>query len=342
MAKTPRQLREVLASGVRIDQRDPHAALPHFPSLRRALSQDEALLALQLDALPRAPMDRGVGLEVPVASAVVRRAGDEACLTFLKVVNDAVSLERLLSTLSEELAPLGVHALLGPCEASPYLGAGALVSHWRRPPLLTPYNPPYLPELFAAQGEREASSTLYALSAEGDAPTRGPAALAPLEMSSLAYELLPTLQAACEGLPLPPPDEREAHFIAALLAPYPVAGAVARLNGEAVGLALWCPDLAHALKRSNGARGVLGRLAFALLKDRPVERGRLFCLGVVPDVRGQGIGRQLLAHALARARAQGWRTLSVGPVADGTPGARWLRRRQAEAIRHYALFRFAV
>jgi GNAT superfamily N-acetyltransferase len=340
VAETPGQLHEVLAKGMRIYRRDPHAVPPHFPSLRRALAQDEALLAVQIDALPKEPMERGVGLEVPVASAVVRRVGEEAFLTLLRVVNDEASLERLLATLSEELAPLGVRSLVGPCEASPYLGAGTLTSHWREPPFMTPYNPPYLPELLLPQAEG-AKATLYVLPAEREASTEGPATVAPLELP-LARELLPALQAACESLPLPPPDEREARFIEALLAPYPVAGAVARLKGEVLGLALWCPDLSQALRRSSGARGLLGRLTFAFFKGRPARQGRLFFLGVVPDARGQGIGRQLLGYALQNARAQGWQALTVGPVADGTPGARWLQRQQAEALRRYTLFRFAL
>lgn len=327
--------------GRQIYLRDRYAIPDHLPALRRAGIHRATLLALRLDALPKDPQQRGVGLEVPVAATLVRRVGGEAWLTLLRVVNDAATLKRLLDMLIEALTPLGVRALLGPCEASPYLGAGALVSHWQHPPLLTPYNPPYLPELLGAYLAPVASSTLYRLPAERTVPPRGPADVRPLAPGPFDPQLMPALQAAWQDPLLPPPDAGEARLIAGLLSPYPVETAVAYQDGNVVGAALLMPDLAPALRCAGGAGGILGRLVFHSLKRRPAALARLVFLGVVPAARGQGIGNQLLAYALKRCREQGIKALTIGPIPDQADTARWLQRLGAEQHRHYTLFRLA-
>jgi predicted N-acetyltransferase YhbS len=60
--------------------------------------------------------------------------------------------------------------------------------------------------------------------------------------------------------------------------------------------------------------------------------------GVLPRWRQQGIGKQLWAAALASAHLQGWRSLSVGPVADDSAAAAFLLAHDAQPKQRYALY----
>lgn len=54
--------------------------------------------------------------------------------------------------------------------------------------------------------------------------------------------------------------------------------------------------------------------------------------------RRQGIGRQLLAAALAGARTAGWHTLIAGPVAEESAAAALFATAGGEARQRYRLF----
>ena len=69
-----------------------------------------------------------------------------------------------------------------------------------------------------------------------------------------------------------------------------------------------------------------------------VHAGRLLFGGVLPKWRGQGIGHQLWRQALLTAQTQHWQTLTVGPVAEGTPGVAFLEKRGAQAQQIYTLY----
>ncbi|HMR66987.1 MAG TPA: hypothetical protein PKE64_23500, partial [Anaerolineae bacterium] len=115
----------------RIEATDPFWAPPAYPAFRRALepARNPHLARLDpifvsLEALPRRrsenlrtqPVSAGVSLEQPVAAAIAlvdpRRADRTAYLAWLKVANDAESLERLLDALREPLLARGASRLL--------------------------------------------------------------------------------------------------------------------------------------------------------------------------------------------------------------------------------------
>ena len=64
---------------------------------------------------------------------------------------------------------------------------------------------------------------------------------------------------------------------------------------------------------------ILGYITTVL--DRPIGKGRIPNLAVVPDLRGQGLGRRLIRHALDYFRREGMtfamiETMAVNPVGN--------------------------
>lgn len=261
-------------------------------------------------------------------------------VSLLQVVNDRRSLEHLLDTLGEHLAPTGVRTLLGPTALSPYLGAGVLASHWQlSPPLHTPYHPPYLDERCRETMTAKHTRRLYWLelpSSPESAP--GPARLSPFDPARLSGDLLELFRAAqtVQGLDLPQLCAEEAALMLELLGPSPRLAILATLDDEAVGFALLQADERRRFKRARGARGLLNRLTFKLLAKRPAFAGRLLFLAVSEAQRGKGIGRQLLSWAQNAAKAQAWRELSAGPLPAGA-GA-FLEAHGAHAEQRYTLY----
>ena len=140
---------------------------PHFPFLYGALvrGQSKHLARMRpqfihLEALQdtRRKTDKGVPraagplFETTVAAAVLladpRRRDRTAYLGLLRCVNDVESLERFAGLALEQAAQAGYHRLVGPTGLSPHLQSGVLQDHFHvTPPLHTPYNPPYIPEV---------------------------------------------------------------------------------------------------------------------------------------------------------------------------------------------------
>ena len=127
-----------------------------------------------LEALPRASGQEtvgsfsGIATEKAVAAAVAvidpRRDDGTAYLAWVHCINDLTSLERLLDAIGEQVAQYGVRKIIGPTGLSPHLGSGLLQDHWNIiPPLHTPYNPPYLPEIAAAALRVRSSGRLFYL-----------------------------------------------------------------------------------------------------------------------------------------------------------------------------------
>jgi GNAT superfamily N-acetyltransferase len=343
----------------RIDAADPFWAPPAYTAFRRALEPARHPhlarlnpLFVSVEALPRRrsqqvraqPVSAGVSFEQPVAAAIAlvdsRRHDQTAYLAWLKVANDPECLERLLDALREPLLARGITRLLGPTGLSPQLGSGLLQDHWADlPPLHTPYNPPYLPEVAASALRVRSSARLFQLDVPPLPPnSSGMAELLPFAPQRLAGDLLPLLINACPPwLDLAPPDELEAHFILDWLSYWSLSGWLAQVDGQPAGFVLLQPDLAPRLLRAHGGRRPWWRLWLAWAKQRPVPAGRLLFGGVLPERRGQGLGRQLLHQALAVAHQHGWRSLTVGPIPTTAPAVGFLEYHQAQPRQTYVL-----
>lgn len=349
----------------RIYADDPRWVPPYYPTLRRELEPSKnshlarvAPIFIYTEALPRrkAPARRdsqsmlGLGggsfFEEPVAATVAlcdpRRRDGTAYLALLRCANDSESLERLLGRLAEALWAAGCRRVIGPTGLSPYLGTGVLQDYWDQlPPLHTPYNPPYLPEIVSDSLRPLGRSQLYHLDIPSEslpAPSAR-AQLVPLEPARLTMDLLPLFQAACPSWArFPPPDVEEAAFLLRWLGRWPLYGWLAQVDTDPVGFILLQPGLAPRLQLTNGGRNLLWRLWLAWASRRPVQHGRLLFGAVLPEWRGRGIGRQLLHQALATGRDEGWQTLSIGPLPSTAPACAFLEHYGAQRRQTYVLY----
>jgi GNAT superfamily N-acetyltransferase len=285
-------------------------------------------------------------MEEPVAATVLlsdhRTEARVAYLGLLQCINDAESLERLWGELSQCLWELGCQRILGPTGLSPHLASGVLQNFFHViPPLHTPYNPPYLPELIEGVWDPVQTSRLYHIEIPNEIASASPSPvqLSPFAAPRLAEDLLVLFQAACGGSDaLSPPDRVEAAFLLDWLQTWPLYGWLAEVNGQPVGFILLQPDLAHSVLRAGGGRNWGWRLWLKWRSRQPVRAGRLLYGAVLPAWRGQGIGRRLWQQALSVAYAQRWRTLTIGPVVDATPAARFLVQAGAKAHQLYRLY----
>lgn len=361
-----------LANWWRLYAGDPHWVPPYKPDLRCALepSRNPHLrrmepLYIYTTALPRsarlhpdirsldwsAELSRGLTYERPVAAALLlhdpRRPDRSASLAILHCANDLEALERLAGYALEQAAEAGFQRLLGPVGLAPHLGSGLLLDHWDRlPPLHAAYNPPYLPDLFEAVFaplERAQVFELAVPPAPGS-PTRqnrmarsGPGRIVSINPARLAQDLLPLFAAAGTAWQsFPPPDPAEAEFILRWLSRWPLYAWLAELDGQPAGFMLLQPDLAAQLRRAGGGRAWWQRLWLNLPATLRVPHGRLLFGGVLPELRRQGLGSQLLETAFAAARQQGWQSLSTGPLLE----AAFLQHRGAFARQSYAIYQF--
>lgn len=344
----------------RIYAGDPRWVPPYYPDLRRELdpTRNNHLVRLRpvlwysearVRRQPRPGSQAWAAepmFEPPVIAAVAlydsRRRDRTAYLALLHAVNDPEPLERLLERLAESLGPLGCRRLIGPTGLSPHLETGLLRDCWDRlPPLSTPYDPPYLPEIAAIHLQPLAQARLYHLAIPPEPPPvpSSPAEIAPLEPARLAGDLLALMVAACPAWAgFPPPDEQEAAFILRWLSRWPLYGWLALVDTRPVGFVLLQPDLGSRLKRAGGGRNPLWRPWLLWAGRRPARQGRLLYGAVLPDWGGQGIGRQLLRQALVTSHSLGWQRLSCGPLPDGSTGSKFLEHHGATAEQKYTLY----
>jgi GNAT superfamily N-acetyltransferase len=341
---------------------DPKWAPPHYPTLRRALEpahnshlarlnplfvHTEALPKRQQSSSPYATaLDGWSTFERPVAATVVlfdpRRRDNTAYLSLLRCANDAGTLKRLLKYLIESLGARGYRRIIGPVGLSPHLDTGLLQDYWQVvPPLHTPYNPPYMPEIVGLVLRPLGRSQLYHLEISPELPPAPPARakLLPLEPARLAGDLLPLLAAACPTwADFPPPDVEEAAFLLRWLGRWPLHGWLAEVDTQPVGFILLQPNLAPRLRLAKGGRNLLWRAWLAWASSRPVRHGRVLYGAVLPEWQGQGIGRQLLHQALLTAHQQGWHSLTFGPFPTMAPVVKFLKRHGAEPRQSYLLY----
>jgi GNAT superfamily N-acetyltransferase len=357
--------RSFLAAWWRLYRGDPHAVPPDFPALARHLHaigragrEGGTTQPLYLEALPRrgsspsnpqAPIVSAAYFEEAVAAAIVqldpRPASDTAYLSLMRCANDEETLERLLGAAMEYAAQYARTRLVGPCGIIPTWQSGALLDYFHLPPPLhTPYNPPYLPELLATTMEPWRESALYvAEPVLTPVAYAGPASVVPLAPARLAADLLPLLAASLEtDDQLPIPDNADAGSLLHWLQAYPLSGWLAEIDGAPAGFVLVQPDLAPLMRRAEGGRLWPWRAYAAWRKHAPARAGRLLLGAVAPPWRGQGIGRQLWQQVQQHALAAGWRELSCGPFPPDGPAAAFLTGQGARPRQRYMLYSWSA
>ena len=323
-------------------------AEPYFNSLHAA--------ALTLEAVPRrdpgssiyaAGLAPGMGDTIVAQGLVLtpnRRDPVTAYLAMLSVSNDEESLEHLLAAAWQQGMGLGAQRLVAPAELAPSFSAGLLMDHFHRPPPLhTPYNSPYLPELLEGAMDPVRFSRLWHLeTTTGVALPAQPAGIeiAAFDVRRLAADLLPLLHvSACdaEGSETPP-DPAEVEFALRMWSVSPLIGCLAQIDGAPVGFVLMQADVGAAMRSARGGLPLWGRAALAFRPPVRATAGRLLLGALLPEQRGRGLALHLLGHALAMAREFGWRTLATGPVAEGSAAAHFLESIGAIPLQRYCLF----
>jgi GNAT superfamily N-acetyltransferase len=356
--------RDFMSRWWRLGHNDPRWVPPYYPALHqgldptrnRYLAQRSSFLQ-QMEALPRrggashhagGAGFAGAVMEEPVAATVVlvdkQRRDRTAYLGLLQCVNDSETLERLLGALIENLVEFGCQRIIGPTGLSPHSANGGLQNFFHvTPPLHTPYNPPYLPELMESVMSPLARSHLYFIQTPTERldPPRGVAQIVPFTPARLSGDLLPLLSSACAANgDFPAPDRDEANFLVHWLQVWPLSGWLAMVNDQPVGFILLQPDVSASVRRANGGRNVLWRLWLDWRSKRPVRAGRLLFGTVLLPWRGQGIGHQLWQQALWAAQQQNWQSLTIGPVAEKTAGSAFLEKSGAKAQQQYTLYEY--
>jgi GNAT superfamily N-acetyltransferase len=308
------------------------------------------VLPIYLEALPNRTGGGVAGgyMEEPVAAAVVcldpRQTDGTAYLALLSCSNDEESLDRLLGAASEEAGHYGYYQLVGPVGLSPWLQSGVLENYFHvTPPLHTPYNPPYLPEVIASSMQPWQETLLWQVPLPAAAPaiaTLSPTIqLRPLQPTEEWATFLALWQVACQAIGnYPAPDAPEVAFLQRWLQQWPCWGWVAEAAGTAVGFVLLQPDLSAAVRRAKGGRNWLWSRWLQWRSQRRVAAGRLLYGGVLPAWQGRGIGTLLWQQVLTTAQQQGWQSLTVGPLLPDQPGIEFLQRRGAQPQQRYLTY----
>ncbi len=360
----------------RIYTSDPRWVAPHYRH-RRMLLQPErdpylsrcVTAFIHLEALPRRQQMGGLGgvlWEQSVAAAVLcvdptarHKIGR---LALLHCANDEESLERIVAAAQEELWQQGGRQLLGPTGLSPQLQRGVLTNYFHvTPPLHTPYNPPYLPELMSTTLAASQHTVLLQhdlraatdrLRAATDRPDSAGKRDEQRPAPPTAVEIVPlTAALACSEpfLPLwkaatsaeadgPSPDSAEVAFLWKWLTVWPWMGWVAVAGGEPIGFVLLQPDLAEQSRFAKGGQNPLWALWLWWRQRLGVNQGRMVVGAVVPQWRQRGVGTALWLRAIEHARQQAWATLSIGPLPEQGIGSSFLQRRGAKCQQRYTLY----
>lgn len=320
------------------------------PSTIPAFANQEPLF-IHLEALSRnahksensatlAPLS----FERPVAAAIVlpHQTEQTAYIAWLQLANDKDPLDRFLGVLMEQMWHKGINKIVVSTGLSPWLGSGILLDHFNlAPPLHTPYNPPFYPELLQSSLVQSSQSRLYTLPIATTSPkisSKNLATLVPLDPSQLSDQYLGLLQAACAEQPIPPPTIEDVDLMKKQLAPWPLSGWLALVDNVAVGFVLLQPDAAPALRRARGGRNWIWRAWIHLRKWHSFTNGRILFGCVLPKWRRRGIGTQLLAQTIRAAEQFGWQELTIGPLAEESTGAAFLVHAGARPQQTYALY----
>ncbi len=354
--------RSFLGHWWRINRGDARWAPPYYPKLFDAIVRRRSPYMAKLRpkyihmlALPdnRKPNEEGLPkpstalFETTTGACAVlcdpRRKDGTAYLGLLHCVNDLPSLKRFLNLAIDCAGQLGYHRLVGPTGLSPHLQYGVLMDHFHlTPPLHSPYNPPYVPEIVQGALRPYRASHLYHVdvaSAEIENEDAVVFRVRHHRGEEIAHELAPLFQRVFdEPDGFPKPDEDETAFILDWLSVWPLDAYIAYVSDAPVGYALLQPDFAPAVARARGGRNPLWRSWLALRSRYPTRDGRLLYGGVLPDYRRRGIASQLWRHVLLHAQSAGWETLNIGPVSFANVAGAFLAKQGAVRRQTYRLF----
>ena len=268
------------------------------------------------------------------------RSDRTAYLGLLHCVNDLECLDRLLDSAAEYFREAGYRRMVGPTALSPHLGRGLLTDSFDRvPPLHTPYNPPYSPELFARAMEPLYTEQLYSVPVspiEPVAPT-GIVTLRQAPFRQMAGKYAHLMQEVLADAEFPAPDLDEVRFMQRWTGVWPTRAWIAAVDNQPVGFLVLQGD--HApLALSTGGGRFGARTWLRWRAQRGARSGRLLWGGVRSAWRQQGIGWLLWQEMHRYAAGQGWQQVTIGPLRPQSAAAATLLRWGARPQQSYQIY----
>jgi GNAT superfamily N-acetyltransferase len=344
---TGRHLRDFLSVADRLHAGDPIYTPPLREDFARTLSDQNPLWREgrgERDLFVAYQGGRPVGRVVAhVHHASNQRHGEAAGLFgFLECPDDAGVARALLDAAAERHGRAGLKVLRGPYELTISQCIGAVVSGFDEPASLSQsWNAPHVPRLLGELGFAEAMRmTTFRLD---DVEAIDPGALLgekqrqwladprvrvrSFDLSrfeadlAAAIELLNTAFAGNTGFVALSPEE-----VAFMAAPMkrvvrPELTMFIELDGRPVGCGMMLPDFHVAFRRMGGRTWPLGWAQF-LLGRGAVDAAVAQFIATDPAMQNQGLMRILVAEALRRLRAAGFRTLDGTWISDKNAASR--------------------
>ncbi len=243
---------------------------------------------------------------------------------FFECVNDRELAEALFNKAAEWLRQNGMETMRGPANPSTNGECGMLIDPFDKPPMLmTPYNPPYYPQLMDALGFEKAQD-LYMLliSHEGGGmderifriadrlEKRMSMKIRPINLKNVRSELAAfkeLYQRSWErNWGFVPLSGAELDYIAGDLKTvvHPSSSLFAEADGRLVGASVCLYDMNEILADNRSGRLFPRGLWRVLTAKKRVKGLRIFLLGVAPEYRNRGLDAVLYAQIFRNAGVQ--------------------------------------
>ncbi|MDE0020615.1 MAG: N-acetyltransferase [Candidatus Poribacteria bacterium] len=243
---------------------------------------------------------------------------------FFECVNDRGLAEALFDKAAEWLRQNGMETMRGPANPSTNDECGMLIDPFDKPPMLmTPYNPPYYPQLMDALGFEKAQD-LYMLliSHEGGGmderifriadrlEKRMSVKIRPINLNDVRSELASFKELYHSSWErnwgFVPLSDAELDYIAGDLKTvvHPSSSLFAEADGRLVGACVCLYDMNEILADNRSGRLFPLGLWRVLTAKKRVKGLRIFLLGVVPEYRNRGLDAVLYARIFRNAGVQ--------------------------------------
>ena len=283
---------------------------------------------------------RPVGRVAAIENRAHNRRHDDAVgfFGFFHCADDVEAARALLGHAEGWLRSRGLDTSRGPVSPSLNHEAGLLVDGFDTPPvIMTPWNPPYYPELLDAAGYRKARDLLgYHIAAEGSLAVpprirrlaertarRTGVRFRRLDPDDLESEARKALElyhdAWSDNWGFVPPDWEEFWHTARDLKHVivPDFSFVAEVDGEMVGVMMLARDLNRVLREIPSGRLWPWNVVKLLVRLPKVRRGRIVLLGLRSDYRHKGLFPLFAWEAARRAREMGFEGAEASWILEG-------------------------
>ncbi len=274
---------------------------------------------------------------------------------FFESRNDPDIADILLDTVSKDLMEAGMTVMRGPMDFSTNEQCGFLMEGFQEAPMLmTPYNPPYYPELMQQYGMTKAKDLLaFIVDIPGELPEKvlRVAALAErrgikirqIEKKRFSKELLAFKEVYNDAwntnwgfIPL---TDDDLEYLGKRLKPIapPEMTLIAEKDGDPVGFLGLLPDFNILLRKMKGRLNAISILK-ALYYQRTITDLRLLLLGVKSEYRHRGVDALMFREAFKAARKRHKRVEMSWILEDNAPVIRIIEMFGSSLYKKYRIY----